>query len=162
MFKYLCEAFKTKNERQRALMVEGLIRIRLSHFHDCLHAHISTHQAFVRERARDMFEDPAFSYGRYCKGRLQQLLTKLEVERVKQAAKDADEGMLERLKACKLAEGDKLVVDVLKEAIRRMKRMSKLQYGALRVSENRAGLLSQIETVLPYYEADDISYVYKP
>ena len=101
-------------------------------------------------------------YGRYCKGRLQQLLTKMEVARVKQAAKEVDEGMLDHLKECGLAEGDKLIVDVLKEAIRRFKRTSRLKYGALRVSENRDGLLSQLESVLPHYEANDISYVYKP
>ena len=53
-------------------------------------------------------------------------------------------------------------VEVLKEAIRKIKSSSTWQYAALRVGGNRPHLLDQVEAVLPAYEAQDWSFVYKP
>ena len=56
----------------------------------------------------------------------------------------------------------KLTVEVLKEAIRKIKSSSTWQYAALRVGGKRRHLLDQVEAVLPAYEAQDWSFVYKP
>ena len=55
------------------------------------------------------------------------------------------------------------MVGVLKQAIRLIKQnRSKEQYGALRVIDNRAGLIAQLKSVSPYYLKQDTTFMYKP
>ena len=82
---------------------------------------------------------------------------------MKQQVKQTEEHLLGCLIACGLVSSatDKLVVEVLKQALRAIKSFSD-RYASLRVSVNRPGLVAQLECVLPPYMRGDMDYVYSP
>ena len=112
-----------------------------------------------------MDEDPELSYKEYTDLKAQLLLEKRQEEEYKQSVEHREGKVLSSLHRCNLVSdpnANKLTVEVLKEAIRKIKASSTWQYAALRVGGNRPHLLDQVEAVLPAYEAQDWSFVYKP
>ena len=114
-----------------------------------------------------MDEDPDSSYKEYTDLKPQLLLEKRQEEECKQCVEHREGTVLSGLHRCNLvsdpmSNANKLTVEVLKEAIRKIKSSSTWQYAALRVEGNRPHLLDQVEPVVPAYEAQDWSFVYKP
>ena len=145
--------------------MEAYIRVRLTHFKDRSYGHYKEHARYFRELARTMDEDPELSYKEYTDLKAQLLLEKRQEEECKQRVEHREGNVLSSLHRCNLVSdpnANKLTVEVLKEAIRKIKSSSTWQYAALRVGGNRPHLLDQIEAVLPAYEAQDWSFVYKP
>ena len=112
-----------------------------------------------------MDEDPELSYKEYTDWKAQLLLEKRQEEECKQRVEHREGTVLSGLHRCNLVSdpnAHKPTVEVLKEAIRKIKSSSTWQYAALRVGGNRPHLLDQVEAVLPAYAAQDWSFVYKP
>ena len=164
MFRYT-RARLQQQERTRGFLMEAYIRVRLTHFKDRLYGHYKEHALYFRELARTMDGDPELSYKEYTDLKAQLLLEKRQEEECKQRVEHREGTVLSGLHRCNLVSdpnANKLTVEVLKEAIRKIKSSSTWQYAALRVGGNRPHLLDQVEAVLPAYEAQDWSFVYKP